>query len=444
MANWSIARRLTAFLAAALSGLWLLAAGASAIAMRHELHEAFDAALQQTAQRLVPLMIDELAMRANGLPAVPFPAAAVSKHDAYMMVQLRSANGAVLLRSQDAPEGPFAAPAAPGFFHAGAYRLYGEAVAGHGAVVQVAEPLAHRTEAVMEGLTWLLAPLIVLIPACALVIHWTILQATGPIARVREQIRTRDGSNLGALPETELPRELAPIVQEVNRLLQRLSHALDGERDFVANSAHGLRTPVAAALAQAQVLASRLGKSSVRPYARNVVETLRGLAALVEKLLQLSRVEGGLVLGRDPANLVPVTRLVVDEYARRLEVGDRIRFDDGGVVELTSRTDIDAFGIALRNLIDNALAHGQPGSPVDIAVSSDRSIRVVNAGPPVAAAVLATLTKRFERAGARASGSGLGLAIVDAVMRHCGGELRLNSPASGRPDGFEAVIRFPE
>jgi two-component system OmpR family sensor kinase len=106
------------------------------------------------------------------------------------------------------------------------------------------------------------------------------------------------------------------------------------------------------------------------------------------------------------------------------------------------RIDPDAFAILLRNLVENALRHGDPSEPVRIAVDGG-TITVVNGGPAIDPDGLERLRRRFVRASA-APGSGLGLSIADAVTRTIGADLNLRSPASGRPDGFEAVVRLPD
>uniref|UniRef100_UPI0030ED7862 ATP-binding protein n=1 Tax=Mesorhizobium sp. NZP2298 TaxID=2483403 RepID=UPI0030ED7862 len=101
----------------------------------------------------------------------------------------------------------------------------------------------------------------------------------------------------------------------------------------------------------------------------------------------------------------------------------------------------DALAIVLRNLIENALRHGAEGGEVVVRIYEDARLSVINQGPVVP--VPQGLIKRFERGATRAEGSGLGLAIVSKILQQIDATLVLNSPASGRQDGFEATIRFP-
>ncbi|RMD64861.1 MAG: sensor histidine kinase [Alphaproteobacteria bacterium] len=450
MARWSIANRLIGTLTFALSALWLAATAASSFVMLQEIGEVFDSALQETAQRLLPLAVDHIRDLADNedddkdeewgreiTDTLPVPA-----HKEYLIYQVRDVRGHLLLRSHDAPTAPFPIPLRPGFQDFGDWRYYTETTRDRTLFIQVAERLSKRTEAIQETLLSQVAPLVALIPLTAILIVWTVRRATQPIERVREEIRRRGGTNLSPIPDTDLPVELVPIIRDVNRLLERLNQALEGERAFAANSAHELRTPVATALAQVQRLIAELGQGPDKERAMQIAETLRRLANLVEKLLQLARAEAGIGLSREPVDLLPVVRLLVDEFSRRGDVGSRLRFDTRGLSALPARIDIDAFGIALRNVLDNALMHGVTDAPIEVTVMPDRSIHVISGGPPVPREVLASLTQRFKRGRARGPGSGLGLAIADAIMRQSGGALELKSPATGRDDGFEVVLRL--
>ena len=110
---------------------------------------------------------------------------------------------------------------------------------------------------------------------------------------------------------------------------------------------------------------------------------------------------------------------------------------------MLSDVDPDAFGILCRNLIENALRHGQPDTPVAIRLEAEGRLVVTNEGPVIPAEVLARLTSRFERAAVAGEGSGLGLAIVRTIAERAGGSLVLRSPITGRRTGFEAVVSLP-
>jgi len=110
---------------------------------------------------------------------------------------------------------------------------------------------------------------------------------------------------------------------------------------------------------------------------------------------------------------------------------------------LVSDLDPDAFAIVLRNLVENALRHGSPGDPIEVALEADGTLRVASEGPVVPADTLGRLTMRFERGGSKDTGTGLGLAIVAAIAERISSCLVLQSPRPGKVTGFEASIRLP-
>ena len=442
---WSLSRRLSGALILGIAVLWIVAVLSAVVVVRDELNEVFDSALQEMAQRLLPLAIDDLREEDDDGDGREIDHAAnVPEHEEYLVYQLRDASGRVLLRSHDASTKPFPVPLRPGFTDVEGWRAYTERTADGRLYIQVLDRQAHRREALLETVVWLVAPLALLIPLAGLIIVLVVRRVLAPIAGVREAIRDRGGSDLAPIPGDGMPVELVPIVDDVNRLMQRLAKALESERSFAANSAHELRTPVAAALAQLSRLTEELKGTAGAARADRIADILRGLARTVEKLLQLARAEAGIALRREPVDLVQVAELLVEEFRRDGRYADRIRLEVETDRDVLAMTDIDAIAIAVRNLIENALVHGSAEEPVRVSVAPDRSIAVTNAGPVVPPERMAVLTDRFERGAAKASGSGLGLAIVASIVRQAGGSLELHSPAPGSGSGFAAVIRLPE
>jgi two-component system OmpR family sensor kinase len=259
-----------------------------------------------------------------------------------------------------------------------------------------------------------------------------------PIRRYSTALSTRGAGDLTPVANGELPSEMAPVVQAVNQLLERLRRTLDAERSFAANAAHELRTPVAAALAQTQRLIAETGDLASGPRASAIEGALKRLNRLAGQLLQLARAEGGRLRTGSAIDIRSVLRIIVGEFTAgggvTVEVPDR---------PVLSDIDPDAFAILSRNLIENALKHGTGAMPVRVVLSSDGLLRVINDGPPVPPELLDRLTARFERGQTVSSGSGLGLSIAKAIATGAQGSFALHSPAIGRVDGFEAVVELP-
>ena len=438
--RWSLGRRLAAGLVVAVTVLWLAATAVAGLVLRREIDEVFDSALQELAQRILPLAYSELLAREADDPPQHLPP--IGPHREYVTYVVRDETGRDLLQSSDADPAAIPRDLPMGFSTVGDLRLYSEAAVRGTVRVTTAEALSHRRETVRAAVIALIWPLAVLVPIAFLAVLVLGRATLRPIVGFRTRIEARGRGNLAPLGETGLPSELAPVAGAVDALLDRLRGAIEAERSFTANAAHELRTPVAAALAQTQRLLAELPEDGARERARAIATSLQRLSGLAEKLLQLAKAEGGGLLAETPARLGPVLALVIEEIDRRFDVAERLVVSspaDGGP---PSDLDPDAFAVLARNLIENALKHGAAEGEVAVRLSAD-AFEVENDGAPVAAETLRRLTRRFERGPTTAEGSGLGLAIAAAICRGSGASLDLVSPVPGRDGGFIARVRLP-
>lgn len=439
-ARYSLRRRLALGLAAVLTLLWIGGVVVSGLVVRHELDEAFDGAMVEIAQRLLSLAATDIL---NSDDAVSDRRISpLREGEEYLTYLVRDGMGNILLRSHDAEPSHFPARPVLGFSDTPSHRIYGSAAISGSIFIEVAEPLERRREAAMESTLYLALPLVLFLPISLFVVWWMVRRGLRPVLSLTSEIEARGAGDLSAVSDEGLPDEIGPIADAVNLLMQRLRFSLEAERNFTANSAHELRTPIAGALAQTQRLIANLPDGEMKDRAGQVESSLHALTSISEKLMQLARAEGGGLLSETKADLGPVLTFIVDEFNAISDHRGRIRFADFGKHTLTSRLDADAFGILMRNLIENALKHSPAGSLVDILVPTDGEIRVVNQAARMNAKDISELTKRFQRGSTTSAGSGLGLAIASAISESAGVGLELRSPATGREDGFEVRVEL--
>jgi two-component system OmpR family sensor kinase len=444
----SIAYRLIVGITLIIVILWLSAAMIARGVFTEEIDELLSDSLQGAAERILPLAahtLDEsFKTRSSGNFEELDDLSLLLGHSAdYLAFELRDKDGKPLLRSKGA--GPLMEETREraGFYETEDAFFYTRTDPASHLSITIATSTVHRDEAVSEttwALVWPMLALLAVMGAATLVLVRSLL---APIGSLRIQIAERGGGNLSDLESEALPKELRPIAVSVNRLMHRLQKAMDAERAFAANSAHELRTPVAGALAQAQQLRAEIGNGKGHGRVAEIEMALRRLADLTAKLLQLSRADAGLGQLHERQNLTPVLQAVVSDFTRRATEPLTVNIDDRLHQDLMVQMDPDAFGIALRNLIENAARHGAADSPIDIVIGDDWTIAVANRGPVVPADALVELKKRFRRGSPDAEGSGLGLAIADKLVAQSGGTLTLMSPARNREDGFEAVMTLP-
>lgn len=432
----SLQWRLSLWLGLGIAILWAIAATVTAQKLRHEMDTIFDSALEETGQRLLPLAVRDIIDRDSD-DDVNQSVATMREHDEYLTYVVRDDEGEVLLRSHKADLSVFPPFTNMGFANTSRHRIYSDAALQGTITIAVAEPLARRDAMSREVLLGLALPLGLFIPV-SLAGVWAIVGLSmRPLQRLRAEIAARGTSDLTPVSAEGLPSEVRPNAQAVNDLLERLRRTLEAERSFTANSAHELRTPVAAALAQTQRLIVETSDVAARDRACEIETALRRLSRLSEKLMQLAKAEGGRLQVSGLTDVADILSMLVQEMTADAHRAGCIDLALPGAPVL-SRIDPDAFAILVRNLIENALKHGARLEPVQVTLSAEGVLGVTNAGPIVPPDVLARLSEPFERGQALASGMGLGLAIAGAIAAGTGGRIELHSPRKGRQDGFEA------
>lgn len=272
---------------------------------------------------------------------------------------------------------------------------------------------------------------------------WVVVRgALRPLEDITEDLARRDPNDLTPVTTERLPRELQVMLGAMNRFMGRLDGQVEAMRNLISDTAHQLRTPVAAIRVQAETAVSEPdGEARSRAIDRLLWRT-RSLGRLLDQLLSRA-----LVIHRtDSAPRTPVDlREVALEVMERddhalLAGGAELRLEIGEEPVMV-RADAFSLGEATRNMLGNALTHGTP----PVAIGAERRggeailwVRDAGDGPPPAA--LARLGERFNRsAGSLENGTGLGLSIVQSVAAAFEGRVEMARDDSG----FRAALVLP-
>ncbi len=240
--------------------------------------------------------------------------------------------------------------------------------------------------------------------------------------------RTADPSR--RLPEPATRDEIAQLTGVLNRMLASLEEAQAGERRFLADASHELRTPVTALLGNVEY-AVRHGAEP------EVLEDLRQdatrLARLVDSLLALERAAQNAAPESQPVALDALVRAVVAE-----QDGGRVGL--GEVVPVRVAGDPEALRRVVANLVENGLVHGPAGGKVTLSVSAQDGaalLSVRDTGPGPDPGQRDRMFERFWRGSGAAGrpGAGLGLSIVAAIVEGHHGTIEV--------DGAEFRVRLP-
>ncbi|KQV53229.1 hypothetical protein ASC95_10735 [Pelomonas sp. Root1217] len=428
---WRLEVRLRRHIALLWLALWLLGSGAALWGMREETDEVLDDALTETGQHLAALPLAALAQAVRD-PATLAPRG-FGRHEEHVVYQVFDRSGQPLLRSHLAPAGPLAPPSATGLSDHGAWRV--AVIDGQDTRVLVAETLAHRREVLWESCLWLLMPLLLALPLAAWGLHQLLRRAFRSLEPALHELR--DGH--APVPLRGVPAELQPLLQATNAMHERLQQLVLAERDAAGHLAHELRTPLAAARAQAQVLQARWPadhEDAQRLHA--LIGQLDRMNRLATRLLQLARVEAGVALHREAVDPVWLAQLVIDElHSERGAARVRLQVD---APPQPWQADLDALGIALRNLVENALRHGGPKARVVVRVGPGR-IDVEDDGAGLAPEALQHLRLALQQPHSAPTrlGGHLGLRLAQRIAEQSGARLELASPLAGGR-GFRASL----
>jgi two-component system OmpR family sensor kinase/two-component system sensor histidine kinase QseC len=322
------------------------------------------------------------------------------------------------------------------------WRAYGLQTAD--GVIQIAQPIRVRERLARAAALRVVVPLLLLLPIMVLFVTWIVRRGLMPLRQVTAEVQRRDVRSLTALATEGLPREIAPLVAELNRLLDRLGEAFAAQRAFIADAAHELRSPLTALRLQMQLL-DRAPDQAARD------EAMRALRGAIERSIHL--VEQLLALARSEPQETPlqiaaidlataVSMGVADTHALAME--RRIDLSLESVPDLLVRADQESIRTLVRNLVDNAVRYTPSGGRVQVrCLRLDRAalIEVIDTGPGIAPSERERVFDRFyRRAPGQESGSGLGLAIVKAIAKRHGAEVVLEDAPGG---GLRACVSVP-
>jgi len=279
-----------------------------------------------------------------------------------------------------------------------------------------------------------------------LVLVWVGIQlGLRPVKRLRDEIAQRSPLDLRPIVESSVPREIAPVVVTLNRLFMLLRTAVQSQQQFIANTAHQLRTPITGMQAQLDVLIGEPAAQPVRSRLLTLQEGVRQLAHSANQLLSLARADpaANLAAKNQPVEL---NAIVGEVAARFFDRALQSNIDLGVEVEPVSIVaDPSLLDDLLSNLVDNALKYTPAGGSVTVSAGLHKGsayLAVEDTGPGIAEAERQRVRQRFYRQpNSPGHGSGLGLAIVDEIAQLYGASMAIGPATGGR--GTKVLVQFP-
>lgn len=320
-------------------------------------------------------------------------------------------------------------------------------------LVQVAETLGKRKRLAGDIVRGISLPLFLLLPLSALLAWLALVQGFKPMEALQQRIRDRAPEDLSPIDEGGAPEEVAPLVRAVNELLAKREQAASSQRQFLADAAHQLKTPLAGLRTQAELAGRALragelnAKELEQSFAQIALSSERA-AHMVSQLLALARAEGA-PMASEAIDIAELAREVTQDFVPQALA---LRIDLGFEGPELSRLQVPGqrwqLVELLRNLVDNALRYTPKGGEVTVRVTEDGFGQVVvlqveDNGPGIAPDARERVFQPFYRAlGTGAEGSGLGLTIAGQIAERHGARFEVDDTLERRSADTQPGARF--
>jgi two-component system sensor histidine kinase QseC len=290
------------------------------------------------------------------------------------------------------------------------------------------------------------APVAIGLPLLALLAGWAVRRGLRPLRVLADRLAERRPDDTEAVAVADLPREIEPVVAALNGLLSRVRSLLHHERQFTANAAHELRTPLAGALIHIENAQAAATPTAIAQALGKAEQGLTRLTRIVNQMLELARWDAA--TSTRELQAVDLRRCVDEELQ---ELGAMAADKD---LEIAINSEAEACIVdgwepglrtLLRNLLDNAIRYSFPGGRVEIDIAQHDGgtrLSIANHGPGIEPARRASMFERFQRGPDGISeGSGLGLSIVARVAQlH---RARVTLADVDTHEGLRVEITFP-
>jgi two-component system sensor histidine kinase TctE len=316
-------------------------------------------------------------------------------------------------------------------------------------LVQVAKSTALRTELARDIFIDIVLPLSLLMLLTSVLVWAGISRGLSPLRHLRRLVENRSSRDLAPLEVEDAPAEVRTLARAINSLLGEVNAQVAGQRRFIADAAHQLRTPLAGLKSQTELARVELSLAQPDPAAltqrlSQIETSVARSIRLVNQLLALARAEPDAPLPLAPLDLARLAREVTMEAVPRALA----KHIDLGLDAAPDSLLISGHEALLRemlgNLIDNAIQYCPAGSEIGVRVldgGGQALIEVADNGPGIPPEERERVFERFYRGRmeGQGKGCGLGLAIVQEIARRHHGEVSL---AERQPQGLVVTVRF--
>ena len=326
----------------------------------------------------------------------------------------------------------------------GLYRIY--TLEGNDFTIQVAQDMQIRQNMAEQLALKALLPIGIMAPLLMLIVWWVIGSAMKPLQRIQMELASRQEVDLNAIQTDQVPQEILPLIEELNLLFKRLDQSFNAQKNFVADAAHELRSPLTALKLQVQNLQRLVTNTDAQQALARLNDGIERAARLIEQLLTLARLQAETASHR-PMQITRLLPLLSQEIAELAHKAHTKTIDLG--IKTSQEASINAYpeaiNILLHNLLDNAIKYTPSGGTIDCSIqihAGKTLLTIEDSGPGIPETYREEVFQRFFRLpGSSENGSGLGLSIVKAIAELHGATLDTKKSAS--LGGFDITVSVP-
>lgn len=446
----SIRKRLITILIGTTGLVWLFAVGWIYLSTQAEVKKVLDARLMESAHMVNSLLTDrrvEVGDEGGIGQFTPKPIPDFPNYDRQLFCQIWSLDGNLVGRSASAPK-DMLTHTNNGFsdtvVSGSTWRVYTIENTQLGMRIMVGDNMSVRNSLVRDVITGLILPALLIFPFLAGLIWISVRRGLMPLSTLASTLSKRSADDLSALEESNLPSEIAPAVNALNGLFNRVEEAREREKSFAIFAAHELKTPLAGLKTQAHIAMNskdeHVRDNAVRQISTGVDRTTR----LVKQLLDLASLETDEEPAKPKEEYAGKLMHLIAQDLRMLTQPKNITITIQDPCQNLKVNDAQLFTLALRNILENAVNHSPEGATIYCSCKMEAdnvSIIVEDEGPGIPVDELPHISERFFRGRYKSeNGSGLGLAIVQAATTRMNGQVNfINREASG----VKVVLTLP-
>jgi len=296
--------------------------------------------------------------------------------------------------------------------------------------VQAAEDMANRDVLIddivddfYKNVGWITLPILLVLLVTDIAIFRRALLPLRQASEIAQQIGP--ASTDVRLPVGEIPSEVRPLVTAINQALDRLDHGFRVQREFTADAAHELRTPLS-------ILRTRVETLDDPRIAKALHLDIEAMSRVVGQLLDIAELEAFTIDPLERADAQGVCAEVAESIAPlALEQGREIALL-GVSTPVWVKGNAEMMKRAIRNLAENAIKHAPPDTVVEFVVEENGTVKVLDRGPGIAKEERELIFQRFWRRDRNQQGStGLGLSIVQRIVELHGGSIAVENRVMG-------------